>query len=129
MTKRLLIAIAAAAAVMLSATPAMASMVHVWSCNMNEGKTPADVQKVSSDWIKAAKSMEGGTDLELYLNFPIAAEAADGEFMFVLIVPDGKTWGTFMDGYEGSAASRADAAWSAVAGCSKSSLWGSVKIE
>ena len=111
------------------ASPVLAnSTLHIWSCKLNDGKTTAEVMAVSSAWLKAAKSMEGGADLNLSLEFPLATDSGDS-FNFVLEAADAKTWGLFMNGYENSPAAKADEAWGEVASCSRSSLWNSVDVE
>ena len=110
-------------------TCANADVIQVWKCTLNDGKTDADIEQASSAWLAAAKSMQGGADLKVYHNYALAANAGAGGFMFVLIAPDTATWGAFMNGYEGSAAAKADADWNNVAACSGSSLWNSTEIE
>jgi len=112
-----------------SFTVANAGVVQVWECTLNEGKTSGDIMKASSAWLAAAKSMKGGEKLEVYHDFPIAADAGSGRFNFVMIAPDPVNWGTFMGGYQDSAASKADEDWGEVADCSRSSLWNSVQVE
>jgi hypothetical protein len=120
----------AALLMFLFTAPAYADAVlHIWQCKLNDGKTPADVVAVSSDWLKAARSMEGGADLEVSLEFPIAADAGDGDFSFVLVAADTRTWGIFNQDYVDSPAGEADEAWGEVATCSKSSMWNSVEIK
>ena len=114
----------------LFATSAFAdSVVQIWNCKAHEGKTTEDINAVSAAWLKAAKGMEGGEDLEVYIEYPLAAAAGFGEFSFVLIAPDIKTWGLFNNDYDGSAADEADTAWNEVASCSGSSLWQSIEMK
>lgn len=108
---------------------ANASVVQVWKCTLHEGKTDADIEKASSAWLAAAKSMKGGADLEVYHSYPLAANAGEGGFEFVLIAPDAATWGAFWNEYSGSAASKTDADWNQAADCSGSSLWNSTAIK
>lgn len=108
---------------------ANASVVQVWSCTAHEGKSDADLEKASSAWLAAAKSMKGGENLEVYHSYPMAATAGAGGFEFVLVAPDPATWGAFWNDYNGSAASKADAAWDDVASCSGSQLWSSKAIQ
>ena len=96
---------------------------------MRDGKTNDDLVAVSEAWLKAAKSMDGGADVQVTLEFPIAADAGDAKFSFVLMVDDTKTWGVFNNNYANSAAGQTEEAWGEVATCSKSSLWASVDIE
>ena len=113
----------------IAASAAADNVVHLWNCELNDGKDGADVVAASSAWLKVAKSMKGGKDLEAFVEFPFAAQTGDGGFTFVLIVPDAKTWGVFYNDYDDSPAAKADIAWAKVATCSSSSLWQSVKIE
>ena len=128
--KKALIATFAASLMLLSTAAAFAdSVVQVWNCQLNDGKTSDDLVAVSSAWLKAAKSMDGGADFKVTLEFPIAANAGDGQFNFVLIAADTKTWGLFNNNYSESAAAEADEVWAEVASCSNSDLWASVDIE
>ena len=106
-----------------------ASVLHIWSCELEQGKTPADAEAVSSAWLKAAKGMKGGDQLKVYLDYPIAANSGGGSFKFVLIAPSFEEWGVFNGGYEGSAAAKADEDFFSVAKCSRSSIWESNEIE
>ena len=104
------------------------SIVQIWSCKLNDGKAGDDLEAVSSAWLKAARSMEGGEVLEAYLEFPVAAPVGDGSFSFVMVVADTKEWGVFNFDYPNSPAGEADEAWGEVATCSGSSLWASIEV-
>jgi len=108
---------------------ANAEVVQVWKCTLADGKTGAELETASSAWLAVAKSMKGGADLKAYHEFPLAAQAGQGGFNFVLIAPDAATWGEFSDNYDDSAAAKADADWNKVATCSGSSLWNSNVIK
>jgi hypothetical protein len=108
---------------------ATAEVVQVWECTLDEGKTFAELDKASSAWLKAARSMAGGSELKAYHELPLAASAGQGGFNFVLVAPDAATWGTFWNSYDASAAAQADEEWDNVAGCSGSSLWNSNAIK
>lgn len=124
MTKLLIAAVLAG-----SFTLANADVVQVWKCQMNEGKTGAELDAASSAWMAAAKAHPGGEGIEAYHNFPIAAQAGDGAFLFVVIQSDFEAWGKATEAYPGSAVAAADEAWSEVATCSGSSLWASEQVE
>jgi hypothetical protein len=96
---------------------------------MHDGKTQEDVISVSKAWLDAAKTMNGGEELEVYVGFPVVGAMGFAEFSFVLVANDMETWGTFWNGYGDSAAQKADEAWENVATCTGSSLESSVKIE
>jgi len=121
--------IVACALLIVYISPAHAdSVVQLWTCELNEGKTQAELVEVSVAWMNAVKSMDGAKGFEGYLEFPITSDNL-GVFTFVLIADNAKNWGAFEDAYEGSAAAESDEAWGEVADCSTSSLWNSVKLE
>lgn len=114
----------------LIAVPAhAANVLHIWQCTVDEGKTMAEVDAVSLAWLKAAKGMKGGEGFDVYIDTPIAAQAGEGRFDFVLIAPSFQSWGDFNEGYDGSAAQAADEAFGDVASCQGSSVWYSRKME
>ena len=105
------------------------SILQIWECELNDDKTQADLIAVSSAWLRAARTNEGGEDIKVTLEYPIAGDAGDGDFFFVLSVADTKTWGVFNHDYADSPAGKADEAWGDVATCSGSNLSASVDIE
>ena len=130
MKKRLIASLTASVMLLFTASAFADSVVHIWTCELNDGKTGADVEAVSSAWLKVAKSMEGGEDLEVYLEYPIAANVGDDSFNFVLIAADERTWGAWWGSDDTESAMQdANTAWSEVAACSGSALWFSVEIE
>lgn len=117
-------------AVLMVAAPVCAdSTLQIWTCKLNDGKTGQELMAASKDWLAAAKSMDGGENFEVTLEFPIAANAGDGEFNFVLIAENVEDWGRFTNAYQGSPAAEADEAWGEVATCKRSGLWSSVDVE
>ena len=128
--KKRIIALLTASVMFMFTIPVHAdSVVQIWSCELHDGKTMADIVELSSAWLKAAKEMEGGEDLEVTLEFPMAANVSNDSFNFVLTAADTKTWGVFMNDYSDSAATEVDEAWFEVASCSSSSLWNSIDME
>lgn len=113
------------------AAPALANeFSHVWSCELQAGKTIDDARAVSLAWLNAAKSMKGGDQLKVYVNYPIVVEPSGGRFDFVLVAPTLEAWGAFYDGYAGnSPVAKADEEFARVANCSGSALWESIMIE
>jgi hypothetical protein len=114
----------------LFAAPAFAdNIIQIWDCQLNDGKTGDDVLAASSAWLDAAKNIEGGEDFDVLLRFPIAANAGDNDFRFVLIAADAKTWGTWVDNSVTDAhLPEVNAAWYEVASCSGSSMWSGVPV-
>ena len=131
--KNIILAPFIASALLLFTPSAFAEFLQIFQCQLNDGKTYADAVEVSSSWLAAAKTGDGGENIEVYLHFPIAANVGDRNFVFVLVAADEKTWGTWytwfgIDGYVSQTAEANDA-WAEVAGCSSSALWNSQKIE
>ena len=115
---------------MMVAIPAWAgTAVMVYSCEQDEDASEADVNAAAAAWLKAAKGMKGGENLEAYAMFPMAVTMGEKDFMFVVTAPSFAEWGTFMDGYEGSAAAESDKKYADVADCPDSALWESFKAE
>ncbi len=128
--KKIIIASLTASVMFLFTAPAYAdSILQIWSCEINDGKTGDDVIAASSVWLKAAKSNEGGENIEAFVEFPFVGDAGDADFFFVLSVADTKIWGVFNHDYPDSPAGEADEVWGEVATCSESTLSVSVEIE
>jgi hypothetical protein len=128
--KKVTIASLTASVMFLFIAPAYGdSILQIWTCELNDNKTQADVIAASSVWLKAAKNNEGGEDIEVSLEFQIVGDAGDAAFFFVLSVADTKTWGVFNHDYPDSPAGQAEEAWADVATCSESTLSASVDIE
>jgi hypothetical protein len=130
MNKKLLATLAITATMMFSAPAFADSVLHIWKCKINDGYTGADVTAASVAWLEAARKVEGGADMDVFLDWPIAAHVGDGEFNFVMAVADEQTWGTFYGSEAASdAMEAANTAWTEVAACSSSSMWYSNELE
>ena len=77
---------------------------------------------------KAARTMEGGKDLQVSIHFPVAAAAGDSDFKLILRAPSFKAWGTFWDGYDGSPAHKVDQEADEITTCKESRLFEGVVI-
>jgi len=110
---------------MMVAAPAWSSStaVAVYSCEQDEDASEADVRAAAAEWLQAAKGMKDGENIEVYTMFPIAVTVGEKDFMFVVTAPTIAEWGTFMDGYEGSAAADADKKYADIADCPDNALW------
>ena len=83
-------------------------------------------------WLKTAKGMDGGADINVFVDYAIFSNtpnSEDGSFRFVLMTPDLKSWGILFNDYPDSPLAKADEVWGEVADCSDSSLLSSVKVE
>jgi hypothetical protein len=115
---------------MMVAAPAWSgSAVAVYSCEQGDDASEADVLAAVADWLKAAKAMKGGENIDAFAMFPMAATMGEYDWMFIVTAPSFAEWGAFMDGYEGSAAAEADKKYADVAICPDSALWESFRVE
>jgi len=115
---------------MMLAGPAWSdSAVHILSCQQDDDTSDAKVESISAEWLKAAKGIKGGENLELYLNFPVAAKAGEVDFLIILVAPSFGEWGMFMDNYVGSPAEAFDEKHGDDMDCGDGSLWESVAIK
>jgi hypothetical protein len=116
---------------MILAAPAYSAQVaQVYTCEQDDDATEQDLRESASEWLKAAKTVKGGENLEVTLYFPIAvAGTGETDFLYVINAPSIAEWGMFWDGYAGSAASEVDQGSDDNAICPDSALWESVTIE
>ena len=102
---------------------------QVWTCTIQAGHTLDEVRSAGTAWLKAARSMPGGEELQLVIRWPIAVPESAELFQFVIRAASLQTWGTFYDGYHpDSPAGKADEVFASIATCSGSTLWESIEI-
>jgi hypothetical protein len=104
--------------------------VQVFTCEFGEGTLEEQVLEMASVWLKAAKGMPGGKNMEVAVRFPVAeGPQAVGDFVFYFITPTFAEWGAFTDAYEGSAASEVDDQYEDLVECGDSTIWEGVRIK
>jgi len=119
-----------ASMLMVVAGPAWSDeAVHILKCEQDEETTDEQVEIISAEWLKAANQIKGGENLHLRLNFPVAANAGETDFLIIVTAPTFAEWGAFMDNYAGSGAEKIDDKYQDDLDCGDGSLWESVKIE
>ena len=114
---------------MIVATYVYADAMQLYYCEQDDDTTDEQVDAIAAEWIKAARTMKGGENIEGYLRFPIAAEAGERDFVFVVVGPSFAEWGAFTDAYEGSPAEEVDDRFSEMADCTRSAIWESHKVK
>ncbi len=115
---------------MMVAAPAWSdAALHIVTCEQDDDVTDEKLEAITAEWFKAAKAIKGGENLELYMNFPIAAKAGEVDVAMMLVSSSFAEWGTFMDNYPGSAAEAIDEKYEDDLDCGNGALWESVKIE
>ena len=104
--------------------------VQVFVCEFGEDTLEEQVLELASTWLKAAKGMPGGKNLEVAVRFPVAEGIQDaGDFLFYLTTPSFAEWGAFTDAYEGSAASEVDDQFEDLVECGDSTIWEGFRIK
>jgi hypothetical protein len=117
------------AMLMTFAAPAYASKaVHIFACEVQDEVTEEKMEAATSAWLKAAKTMKGGENLQAYLHHPVVAKMDNGDVLIVIVAPSLAEWGVFWDGYKGSAADQLDKTDNGIA-CPNSALWEAVEIK
>ena len=108
---------------MIFASPAQSDAIQIFNCEYEGEATEDDVSDMVSKWLKAAKTLKGGENLQLYLRYPVAASVDDVDFKFVLVAPDFAEWGAFTDAYDLSKLQEIDDELDKVVDCDDASLW------
>ena len=115
---------------MFVAAPAWsAAVLHVIHCQQDDELSDAKLETMSAEWLKAAKTVKGGENLKLRLNFPIAAKMGEVDVVVLVLAPSFTEWGAFMDNYPESAAEAVDEKYVDDLDCGNGSLWESVLFE
>lgn len=114
---------------MLFASPAHSDAIQIFNCEFEGEATEDDVSVMLKKWIKAAKSLKGGENLEVYIRYPIAASVDDIDFKLVLVTPTFAEWGEFTDVYELSTIVEIDDEIEKVADCNDASMWEGAEVK
>ena len=120
---RTLIRLVIISMLMVVAAPAYAEAIQIFNCEYEGDATEDDVFDMAGKWLAAAKTTEGGKNLQLYIRFPVAASVDDIDFKFVVVTPDFAEWGVFTDAYELSKLQEVDDELVKVTNCGEASLW------
>ncbi len=106
-------------------------VVQIWSCEMSDGTTEAQVEAIAADWLKAVRQMPGGAAVKMRVFFPaVASGAGNVDFYFVLNAPSFTDWGKIWDAYkDDSAAAKSDDLNQGKVTCPDSQLWEAHAIE
>jgi hypothetical protein len=119
------------AVLVFGAVPAYSGdAVQMWKCEMDDDATEEQIKGNAAKWLKAAKTMPGGENLQAFVLFPIAVNGVgEMDLMFVVVAPSFEDWGKFWDAYADSAANAADELNADNVVCPDSVLWESYTVE
>ena len=124
-----LIRVMAISMLMIFAAPAYSETIQIFNCTFEDDATEDDVSAMASKWLKAAKTLKGGDNLQIAIRYPVAAAVTDVDFKFVVITPTFAEWGAFTDAYEASVLQEIDDELFKIANCGESSLWEGGMVE
>jgi hypothetical protein len=100
----------------------------MWRCEINDDVTEEEVEETAAEWLKAARQIEGGENLEAHIFFPVVVRAEGAvDLLFVVSAPSFEEWGKFWDRYPESDAAELESKEKIV--CPDSVLWQSVKVK
>jgi hypothetical protein len=112
----------------LSAGPAFSGQaMQMWRCGLKDGVSEADIEKRAVEWLKAARQLDGGKNLEAMVLFPVAVNASgETDLIFMVTAPTFAEWGRFWDVYPSSdaAAGENDGMF-----CPDSVIWEAMKVK
>ena len=118
-----LIRLALISLLMVFASPAYSEAIQIFNCEFEGDTTEDHVLDMGAKWLKAAKTIKGGENLQVFVRYPVAASVDDIDFKFVLVTPDFAQWGEFTDNYEMSKIVEIDDELEKIATCNDSSMW------
>ena len=104
--------------------------VQVFVCEFGEDTLEEQVLELASTWLKAAKGMPGGKNLDVAVRFPVAEGLHNaGDFIFYITTSTFAECGAFTDAYKGSAASEVDDQYEDLVECGDSTIWEGHRIK
>ena len=113
-----------------SAPNSAGKVTQVWRCEMGDDATEEQVMKAAEKWVAAAKTMDGGKNLEAHVYFPIAVNNnGETDMLFVINMPNFEEYGEFWDGFKDSPAANLDKKNGGIVVPTDSALWESIKVE
>lgn len=114
-----------------AAAPAYSeTAVQMWKCEMTDDATEVQVLAMAAKWLKAARTMSGGEDIQASVYFPIAVNGTgETDLLFVVSTPSFEAWGKFWDSYNNSPAAAVDQENRDFVVCPDSVIWESFEVE
>ena len=126
---KLFIQILTISMLMIFVAPAWsAAVLHSVQCQQGD-ISDEELDVIAKDWLKTARSIKGGENLQLRMNFPVAARVDEVDVVMLIVAPSFAEWGEFMDNYTGSEAEAMDEKHGTKLSCGNGTLWETVVVE
>ena len=105
-------------------------VMHIYSCDVTEGKTDAQVEAAAKEYLKALRQLDGGKDLKMKVVWPVAVNnMGEKDFNIILISPSFQAWGRMWDAYKDDTAAAQFEDLQGTADCPDSAVWESITID
>ena len=105
-------------------------VLHIYKCNITEGKTEAQVVEAAQLYLNALRQLDGGKELKMKLLWPVAVNnLGEIDFHIILISPSFTEWGRMWDAYKDDTAAAKFEELQGTADCNDSAVWESENIE
>lgn len=107
-----------------------AQATQMWKCGLEDDAYEEDVEELVAAWVKAARQMEGGAQIEVHVFMPVVASPeGETDFIIAAVSPSFADWGKFWDGYPDSPAADAEEQAHEKFICPDSELWQAIRVE
>jgi outer membrane protein OmpA-like peptidoglycan-associated protein len=114
--------------IVLISDVAKASAAHIFACEEGDNASEEAIEAAAAKWLKAARSMKGGANMQARIYYPSAANLKGGDLLFIITAPSHAQWGLFWDNYKDSPAEKADMENRDVVICPSSNLFETVDV-
>ena len=105
-------------------------VLHIYKCNLIEGKTEAQAVEAAQVYLNALRQLDGGKNLKMKLLWPVAVNnLGEIDFHIILISPSFTEWGRMWDAYKDDTAAAKFDDLQGAADCNDSAVWESENIE
>jgi len=99
-------------------------------CELVGDATRKQVLEQAQKWLAAARTMKGGKNLRLFVNFPVVVNAPrNADLILMLVAPNFEEWGEFKDSYGESAVRDVEKAGEKILVISGSAMWEAFRVE
>jgi hypothetical protein len=105
-------------------------VMHIYKCNLIEGKTEAQAVEAAQLYLSALRQLDGGKNLKMQLLWPVAVNnLGEIDFHIILISPSFTEWGRMWDAYKDDTAAAKFEDLQGAADCNDSAVWESENVE
>ena len=119
-----------ASTLIAAAAPAFSGVaMQMWRCEIVGDASEEDILANAAKWLKAARTLKGGENLNAAVHFPVAVNATDKvDMLLTVTAPTFEEWGRFWDTYIDSDAAGLENEGKLTI-CPNSVVWQSYKVE